>query len=184
MRDVLGYSGRRVIVTGAVSGVGGIVIARLVDLGAEVHAIDERRPKQPGIASYTDADLREAAEITAAVERIGAIVNDLFHCADEHADFARMVEQVVPIMRVEGSAIAAVASSDAVPSYVKAQAEGLAARGIRINCVEPGPGDLGTEAAVWPLLLLNSPRAAAVTGVVLPLAPLTGPPPTPTVEPA
>ncbi|MET1002298.1 MAG: 3-alpha-hydroxysteroid dehydrogenase, partial [Acidimicrobiia bacterium] len=39
MRDVLGYEGKRVIVTGAASGTGAATAMILVDLGVEVHAI-------------------------------------------------------------------------------------------------------------------------------------------------
>jgi NAD(P)-dependent dehydrogenase (short-subunit alcohol dehydrogenase family) len=38
MKDVLGYSGKRVIVTGAASGMGAATTELLVELGAEVHA--------------------------------------------------------------------------------------------------------------------------------------------------
>ena len=40
MRDALGYAGRKVVVTGAASGMGEAAARLLVELGAEVHALD------------------------------------------------------------------------------------------------------------------------------------------------
>ena len=45
MNDVLQYEGKRVIVTGAASGMGAATAQILVDLGAEVHAIDIKKPE-------------------------------------------------------------------------------------------------------------------------------------------
>ena len=42
--DVLQYSGKRVVVTGAASGMGAATAEILVELGAEVHAIDVKKP--------------------------------------------------------------------------------------------------------------------------------------------
>ena len=81
MRDILGYEGKRVIVTGAASGMGAATAAILVDLGVEVHAIDIKKPDVTGLASYTECDLRDPDQIDAAVDRIGKIVNTLFNCA-------------------------------------------------------------------------------------------------------
>ena len=53
MKDVLGYEGKRVIVTGAASGMGAATAEILVDLGAEVHAIDIKKPDLSGLASFT-----------------------------------------------------------------------------------------------------------------------------------
>jgi NAD(P)-dependent dehydrogenase (short-subunit alcohol dehydrogenase family) len=122
MDDVLSYAGKRVIVTGAASGMGAATAKLLVDLGAEVHAIDIRRPEQPGLASFTETDLREPEQINRAIDRIGAIVNALFNCAGLPHTFPdldvmlvnfcglrHLTERVVPLM-IEGSAIASVAS--------------------------------------------------------------------------
>ena len=40
MNDVLGYEGRKVVITGAASGMGEAAARLLVELGAEVHALD------------------------------------------------------------------------------------------------------------------------------------------------
>ena len=59
MQDVLQYDGKRVIVTGAASGMGAATAQILVDLGAEVHAIDIKKPEVTGLASFSQCDLRE-----------------------------------------------------------------------------------------------------------------------------
>jgi NAD(P)-dependent dehydrogenase (short-subunit alcohol dehydrogenase family) len=120
--DVLGYAGRRVIVTGAASGVGLAVAGLLVELGAEVHTVDLRRPELAGIASYSETDLRDPRRIDATVARIGGVLNGLFNCAEPPSDLPaldvvlvgfcgprHLTEAVVPLM-VEGAAIASVAS--------------------------------------------------------------------------
>jgi NAD(P)-dependent dehydrogenase (short-subunit alcohol dehydrogenase family) len=122
MDDVLGYAGRRVIVTGAASGMGAATAKLLVDLGAEVHAVDVRRPEQPSLASFTETDLRDPAQIEAAVDKIGGVVNALFNCAGLPNTFPdldvmlvnfcglrHLTERVVPLM-IEGSAVASIAS--------------------------------------------------------------------------
>jgi NAD(P)-dependent dehydrogenase (short-subunit alcohol dehydrogenase family) len=121
--DVLQYAGRRVIVTGAASGMGAATAQILVDLGAEVHAIDIKKPDLAGLASFTECDLREPAQIDDAIKKIGKIVNGLFNCAGLPNTFApldvmlvnfcglrQLTEAVLPNM-VEGSAIACIAST-------------------------------------------------------------------------
>ena len=68
MDDVLGYSGRRCIVTGAASGMGEATARILVDLGAEVHAVDIRKPDIAGLASYSETDLQDPAAIERTVD--------------------------------------------------------------------------------------------------------------------
>lgn len=79
--DVLGYAGKRVVVSGAASGMGAATAELLVGLGAEVHSLDVRAPSVRGLASHTDCDLRDPGRIDAAVARIGRVVNMLFNCA-------------------------------------------------------------------------------------------------------
>jgi NAD(P)-dependent dehydrogenase (short-subunit alcohol dehydrogenase family) len=83
-------------------------------------------------------------------------------------------------------------SKEAINAYTALRSYSLAQRGIRINCVNPGPTDtpmmsefekavgkdfmdnfpvpLGRHAAAeeqaWPLVFLNSPRASFVTGEI------------------
>ncbi|MDQ1462045.1 MAG: hypothetical protein QOI08_3529 [Actinomycetota bacterium] len=122
MDDVLGYSGRRVIVTGAASGMGKATAEILVDLGAEVHAIDIRKPDLAGLASYSETDLSKPAAIAKSVDAIGKVVNNLFNCAGLPNDvpaldvmlvnfcgLRELTERVVPLM-IDGAAIASIAS--------------------------------------------------------------------------
>ncbi len=123
MADVLGYAGKRVIVTGAASGMGAATAQILVELGAEVHTIDIKKPDQTALASYTECDLRDPAQIDDAVKKIGKIVNALFNCAGlpntlapldvmlvNFCGLRQMTEAVIPNL-VEGSAIASIAST-------------------------------------------------------------------------
>ena len=123
MRNVLQYEGRRVIVTGAASGMGAATAQILVDLGAEVHAIDIKKPEVTGLASFSECDLREPDQIDATIAKIGKVVNALFNCAGLPNTFApidvmlvnfcglrQLTERVIPLM-IEGSAIASIAST-------------------------------------------------------------------------
>lgn len=122
MDDVLGYSGRRCIVTGAASGMGEAAARILVDLGAEVHAVDIRKPDIAALASYSETDLRDPAAIARTIDAIGGVVNNLFNCAGLPNDFPgldvmlvnfcglrELTERVVPLM-IDGAAISSIAS--------------------------------------------------------------------------
>lgn len=124
MTDILGYKGKRVIVSGCFSGMGEATAKMLVDLGAEVHGFDFKESTVP-IASFTQIDLRDPATIEAAVSKIGGKVDALFNCAGlpGGGGFAaidvmkvnflgtrHLTEQVVPLMG-EGGAIVSIAST-------------------------------------------------------------------------
>jgi NAD(P)-dependent dehydrogenase (short-subunit alcohol dehydrogenase family) len=159
MDDVLRYAGKRVIVTGAASGVGAAVTKILVDLGAEVHTLDRRKPDVSGLASFTETDLRDREQIDAAVNRVGAIVDALFNCAVLPGDMMRhLTERVVPNM-IDGSAIVHVSAPENAGDVE-------VVRGMRVNYVVAAP-DVAPERQAWPLVFLNSPRAASVNGAAL-----------------
>lgn len=80
MRDILGYSGKVVAVTGAATGMGAATARTLVDLGAEVHALDVA-PIEAPVKQAIAVDLRDAASIDAAVAKLPAQVDRLFNCA-------------------------------------------------------------------------------------------------------
>ena len=80
MRDILGYEGRRVVVTGAYSGMGAAAASLLVELGAEVHALDIKEVAAP-VKQYVQTDLGVQESIDAAVAVVPGEIDALFNCA-------------------------------------------------------------------------------------------------------
>src|SRR6201991_2290402 len=80
MSDILGYKGKRVIVSGCFSGMGEACARILLDLGAEVHGFDYKDSALP-LASFNKVDLRDPASIEAGVAAVGGKVDALFNCA-------------------------------------------------------------------------------------------------------
>src|ERR1700712_5343891 len=80
MGDILGYAGKRVIVSGCFSGMGEATAKILIGLGAEVHGFDFKESALP-LASFTKVDLRDKASIEAGVAGVGGKVDALFNCA-------------------------------------------------------------------------------------------------------
>lgn len=122
MNDILGYKGKRVIVTGCFSGMGEATAKLLLDLGAEVHGLDYKDSALP-LASFNNVDLRDPASIEAGVAAIGGKVDALFNCAGLPQSFPPMdvmkvnfiglrhlTEQVLKRME-PGGAIASIAST-------------------------------------------------------------------------
>ena len=124
MSDILGYKGKRVIVSGCFSGMGEATAKMLLDLGAEVHGFDFKDSSLP-LASFTNVDLRDPASIEAGVAAVGGKVDCLFNCAGLPGGGAfppidtmkvnfigtrHLTETVLPLMG-EGSAIVSIAST-------------------------------------------------------------------------
>ena len=80
MRDILGYQGQRVVVSGAASGMGDATARVLVDLGAEVHALDVQEIGAP-VKQSIRCDLLDEASIGEAVEKVPGEIDALFNCA-------------------------------------------------------------------------------------------------------
>lgn len=124
MNDLLGYKGKRVIVSGCFSGMGEATARMLLDLGAEVHGLDFKDCTLP-LASFNRIDLRDPATIEAGVAAIGGKVDALFNCAGlpgsgafppldtfkvNFAGTRHLTDCVLPAMG-EGGAIVSIAST-------------------------------------------------------------------------
>ena len=80
MKDALGYEGKSVVMTGAASGMGAAAAHLLVDLGAEVHALDIGDVTAPVHRSIR-TDMKSQSSIDAAVAELPAEIDVLFNCA-------------------------------------------------------------------------------------------------------
>ena len=120
--DVLGYAGKRVLVSGCFSGMGNATARMLIDLGAEVHGIDYKQVDLP-LASCTQIDLRDPDQIRGVASAIGGRVDALFNCAGlpqtatptdvmkvNYAGTRLLTETIIPLMP-EGGAIASISSN-------------------------------------------------------------------------
>ena len=236
------------VVTGAASGMGAATAQILVELGADVTAIDIKPTAVP-VARSLDVDLRDPSAIEAAAAQIDGPVDGLFSCAGlpgppfseldtmkvNWVGARHLAQQLVHKMR-PGSSISAISSSAAVGWWDQMETLGpllatdgfdeavawlqaneekwswsgylfskwvvdawvgfwypdLADRGIRINCINPGPTDTAmmpafqdfatkevvdeavgpigryarAEEQAWPLVMLGSPRLSYVAGEV------------------
>lgn len=121
MKDPLGYEGKRVLVTGASSGMGAATAAILRELGAEVHGLDIKKPDAP-LDAFHEVDLGDPARIDAALGGIGGPIDGLFACAGlpttapdvktvlvNFAGHRHLAEAVIPLMS-EGGAIGFISS--------------------------------------------------------------------------
>jgi len=124
MSDILGYKGKRVIVSGCFSGMGEATAKILLELGAEVHGFDFKDSTLP-LASFNKIDLRDPASIEAGVAAVGGKIDALFNCAGlpggggfpaldtmkvNFIGTRHLTETVLPLMG-QGSAIVSIAST-------------------------------------------------------------------------
>lgn len=123
MDDVLGYSGRTALVTGAASGMGEATAKVLVGLGARVIGLDVKPTSAAGVDKSIEVDLRDPDAVTEAAADAGA-VDALFNCAGlpgppfsdldvmlvNFVGARHLIEQVATRMP-PGSAVAYVASA-------------------------------------------------------------------------
>lgn len=248
MASPFSYDAKRVIVTGAASGMGRATVAMLDQLGAEVHALDVAPCEGPAAQAH-ETDCGDPASIDATLDTIGAPVHCLFNVAgvpQTHAPervlavnflgLRHLTERVLDGMMGAGGAVANVASKagsgwanhlpaiqellatpdlaagaawasanladqgdpyffskECVVVYTLARSHDLIERGIRMNCLSPGPVDspmmpqfreaLGSSLLDWsaaqvgrmgrpeemagPLVFLNSDEASYVNGLDL-----------------
>ena len=80
MDDVLGYAGKRAVVTGAASGMGAATVDVLTGLGAEVVGMDRAAITGP-VAQAVEVDLLDPASIDAAAGAVAGPVDAFFNCA-------------------------------------------------------------------------------------------------------
>ena len=81
MKNPFSYQGKRVVITGAYSGVGAATVELLSSLGAaEIIAIDIKQPEGP-ITRYIETNLADPAAIDAAAVSIDGPVDALFNNA-------------------------------------------------------------------------------------------------------
>jgi NAD(P)-dependent dehydrogenase (short-subunit alcohol dehydrogenase family) len=78
--EQISYAGKRVVVTGAASGMGNATIKYLAELGAEILALDINEV-EAGDWKFIQVDLAERSSVDAAVSAIGSPVNALFNIA-------------------------------------------------------------------------------------------------------
>jgi NAD(P)-dependent dehydrogenase (short-subunit alcohol dehydrogenase family) len=125
MDDVLGYQGASVVVTGAASGMGAAAARILVDLGAQVTAIDIKST-DVGVDRSIEVDLRDPRAIEDAAASIDGPLDALFSCAGlpgppfseldtmlvNWVGARHLAQRLVPKMAA-GSSITAISSSAA-----------------------------------------------------------------------
>ncbi len=80
VKDYFGYKGKQVVVTGAASGMGAAATEMLLDLGAEVYALDVRPVPLP-VKQYIAVDLLKRESIDAAIAQLPARIDSIFNCA-------------------------------------------------------------------------------------------------------
>ena len=81
MKDYFGYKGQVCVVTGAASGMGKATAEMLVDLGADVYALDVMEVTTPGIKSFIKVSLGEKDSIDKAFKLLPNQIDKFFGIA-------------------------------------------------------------------------------------------------------
>ncbi len=81
MKDYFGYQGKTVVVTGAASGMGKATTEMLVDLGANVYALDWNEVKVEGIKEYVHVDLSQKESIDQVFKALPMHIDSFFGIA-------------------------------------------------------------------------------------------------------
>ncbi|MDR7076155.1 NAD(P)-dependent dehydrogenase (short-subunit alcohol dehydrogenase family) [Neobacillus niacini] len=81
MKDFFGYKGKKCVITGAASGMGKATTEMLVELGAEVYALDFKEVTTPGIKQYINVNLAEKESIDEAFSALPEKFDSFFGVA-------------------------------------------------------------------------------------------------------
>ena len=128
MKDYFGYVGKKCVVTGAGSGMGEATAQMLVELGAEVYALDIKPVTVPGITQYIQVDLSEKDSIDHAFGQLPDKIDRYFGIAGLRGAMMPFMtvakinliankyicEELLPEKMNEGGAIAIVSSATGV----------------------------------------------------------------------
>lgn len=247
MENAFSYAGKRALVVGCFSGMGAATAKIVQSLGGAVHGVDYKAPDYP-LASFTECDLRDEAQIDAMLGSVGSGWDAVFYCAglpQTHPPLDVMKVNFVAMRKVvdgllaamgAGSAVAIISSNaglqfanhmaeitelidtpdfdaamawcgerpelinegytfskESIIVYTMRRAIEVVGRGIRVNCISPGPtatpmmpdfeaaaGQAVIDAFLgpmerraqpeemgWPLAFLNSDGASFITGLNL-----------------
>lgn len=81
MKDYFGYKNKVCVVTGAASGIGKATAELLVELEAEVYALDITKIEIPGVKKFIETDLSSKESIDTAMEEIPGHIDSFFGVA-------------------------------------------------------------------------------------------------------
>ncbi len=123
MDNVLGYRDKTVVITGAASGMGRAAAGLLVNLGAEVYALDIAEVEVP-VKQVMQVDMKDSATLERALADLPEEIDALFNCAGvpsppfsprdtvliNFSGLRYLTEALVPRLG-EGGAIASIAST-------------------------------------------------------------------------
>jgi hypothetical protein len=145
------FVGRRVVVAAFGDGALGAALGRaLVDAGVEVHLVTaEPAGAGRGFASVTACDPASAGAITDAMDRIGAVVQDVFECgrveATDPPAIAALAGAARPLMRVGGAIVGE--TTPAVEAFVRDHAADFLTDDIRLVATPAAAGAMLRAAA-------------------------------------
>lgn len=80
MDNVLNYQGKKVVVTGAASGMGEVTAKLLIEQGAEVYALDINEPNFP-VKQFIKINLGDKESIDQAVSQLPEKIDRIFSVA-------------------------------------------------------------------------------------------------------
>lgn len=81
MKDYFGYKNKICVVTGAASGIGKATVELLIELNAEVYALDITKVELQGVKKFIEVDLNNKESIDHAMEQIPSHIDSFFGVA-------------------------------------------------------------------------------------------------------